>query len=153
MLRRQHGTSWPTLATRLYHPLLPVDLPCICTELLYIGSSWSSLPLLVHVKGSTGVCRLWVLPYFSSSVPNAWLVGKYIYSIFIGAENHVGWCSVTRSLLTSREKHLNSLAKIIELADLDDIHLFFYFYLAVNKLETERKEPSHIFFQKVSIVN
>ena len=34
----------------------------ICTELLYVGSSWSSLPLLVHVKGST-LRHLWVRPY------------------------------------------------------------------------------------------
>ena len=32
------------------------------------------LPLLVHVKGSTGVCRLWVRPYFSSCVPYVWFV-------------------------------------------------------------------------------
>ena len=42
---------------------------CIVTELLNIGSSWSSLPLLVHVKGSTGVYSLWVCPYFFSSFP------------------------------------------------------------------------------------
>ena len=31
-------------------------------------------PMLVHVKGSTGVYRLWVLPYFSTSVPHVWFV-------------------------------------------------------------------------------
>ena len=31
-------------------------------------------PLLVHVKGSTGVHYLWVRPYFSSSVPHVWFV-------------------------------------------------------------------------------
>ena len=32
------------------------------------------LPLLVHAMGSTGVCRLWVRPYFSDSVWHIWLV-------------------------------------------------------------------------------
>ena len=32
------------------------------------------LPLLVHVKGSTGVHHLWACPYFSSSVLHVWFV-------------------------------------------------------------------------------
>ena len=32
------------------------------------------LSLLVHVRGSTGVCHLWVPPYFSSSVLHVWFV-------------------------------------------------------------------------------
>ena len=53
-----------------------------------IASGWSSgihpvspqsnsvvvLPLLVLVKGSTGVHYLWVRPYFSNLVPHAWFV-------------------------------------------------------------------------------
>ena len=32
------------------------------------------LPLLVHVKGSTGVCCLWVRLHFSSSISHVWFV-------------------------------------------------------------------------------
>ena len=41
----QLGFPWPSLATRLYPPSLPVVFKatsCIGTELLYAGSSWSS---------------------------------------------------------------------------------------------------------------
>ena len=41
----------------------------------YIGSSWSSC---VYVKESTGVCCLWVHPYFSSNVPHVWIVFKMV---------------------------------------------------------------------------
>ena len=43
--RRQHGSPWPSLATRLYRPSLPEvlqALSCFGTELLYISFSWSS---------------------------------------------------------------------------------------------------------------
>ena len=32
------------------------------------------LPLLIHVKESTGVYHLWARPYFFSSVPHVWLI-------------------------------------------------------------------------------
>ena len=41
----QYGSPWPSLATRLYRPSLREvfkAISCISTELLYIGSSWSS---------------------------------------------------------------------------------------------------------------
>ena len=41
----QHGYPWPSLATPLYRPLFPVVFRVtshIYTELLYVGSSWSS---------------------------------------------------------------------------------------------------------------
>ena len=40
----------------------------IGTELLYVGSNWTSLPLLVHVKGCTGVHPSRARPYFSGCV-------------------------------------------------------------------------------------
>ena len=67
--RHQHGSSWPSLASLLYRPSHPVNLQgyilyrhkaVVCRFYLVV------LPLLVHVK--TGVCPLWVRPYFSSSV-------------------------------------------------------------------------------------
>ena len=43
MLRRQNGSPWLSLATRLYCPSLPVSLQSyIGAELLFIGTSWSS---------------------------------------------------------------------------------------------------------------
>ena len=62
MLRYQHGYLWPSLATPPYRPLLPAGLQShipyqhratVCRFELVV-------PLLfVHVKGSTGVYRLW----------------------------------------------------------------------------------------------
>ena len=43
MSRCQHGSPWPSLATRVYLLSLPEifqALSCIASELLYIGSSW-----------------------------------------------------------------------------------------------------------------
>ena len=57
MSRRQHGSPWPSLTTRPYRTSLPT-ISYIGTELLYIGFSWSYLPLFVYVKGSTEVCHL-----------------------------------------------------------------------------------------------
>ena len=71
------GSPWPSPATRIYRPSLPVVLQCyilnrhravVCRFLPVV------LPLLVHVKGSTGVCRLCVRPYFSSKVLHVWFV-------------------------------------------------------------------------------
>ena len=65
------------LAILLYCPLFPAGLQgnilyqhraVVCRFLLVV------LPLLVHVKGSTGVCHLWVHLYFSCSVPYVWFV-------------------------------------------------------------------------------
>ena len=66
----QHGYPWPSLDTPSYFPLLPVGLlgyipyrhrAAVCRFELVV------LPLLGHVRGSTGVLHLWVCPYFSSS--------------------------------------------------------------------------------------
>ena len=69
--RCQHGSPWPSLATRLNRPSLRGSLRgyilyrhrAVAFRFLLVV-----LPLLVHVKGSTGVYHLWVRPYFSSSV-------------------------------------------------------------------------------------
>ena len=47
---------------------------CIDTELLYIGSRWSSSLCSSMWKGFTGVYHLWVRPYFSSQQCSACLV-------------------------------------------------------------------------------
>ena len=74
---RQHGSPWPSFATRLYRPSLPAGLQgyllyrrrAVVYKFLLVV-----LPLLVHVKGSTGVCRLCVCPHLSSSVLHVWFV-------------------------------------------------------------------------------
>ena len=75
--RHQRGYPWPSLATPPNRPLLPAVLqdyipylhrPAVFRFELIV------LPLLGHVKGSTGVHPLWVRPYFSSSVPHVWFV-------------------------------------------------------------------------------
>ena len=72
-----HEYSWPSLATPPYCSLLPVGLQgyilyrhraAVCRFVLVV------LPLLVHVKGSTGVHHLWARPDFSSGVPHILLV-------------------------------------------------------------------------------
>ena len=77
MSRHQHGYPLPSLAIPLYHPLLLAGLQeyipyrhraAVCRFELVV------LPLLDHVKGSTGVCHLWGRPYFSSSVLYIWFV-------------------------------------------------------------------------------
>ena len=61
MARHEHGYPRPSLATPSYHPLLPVGLQgyipyrhraAVCRFELVV------LPLLGHVKGSTGVYPL-----------------------------------------------------------------------------------------------
>ena len=77
MSRSQHGSPWPSLATRLYHPLFTVGLQ---GHILYRHRAvvyrfyLVVLPLLVHVKGSTRVCHLWVCPHFSSNVLLVWFI-------------------------------------------------------------------------------
>ena len=77
MSRYQHGYSWPSLATTPYHSLLLADpqgsIPyqhgvAVCRFELDV------LPLLVHVKRSTGVHHSRALSYFSSSGPRVWFV-------------------------------------------------------------------------------
>ena len=76
MSRRLRGYPWPSPAISPYHPSPPVGLqgyiPCphtaaVCRFVLVV-------PLLhIHVRGSTGVHRLWARPCFSSSVLRVWL--------------------------------------------------------------------------------
>ena len=75
----QHGSPWSSRTTLLYHPSLLVGFhgyilyqhrTVVYRFLLVV------LPLLVHVKESTGVGHLWVRPYFSSSVPHVWFVNS-----------------------------------------------------------------------------
>ena len=70
MSRYQHAYPWPSLATPPYRPLWPAGVPgyipyrhiaAVCRFELVV------LPLLGHVKGSTGVHHLWTRPYLSSS--------------------------------------------------------------------------------------
>ena len=77
MSNHQHGYPWPSLATPLCRPWPPAGFQgyilylhraAVCRFELVI------LPLLGHVKGSTGVHHLWAHPYFSSSVPHVWFV-------------------------------------------------------------------------------
>ena len=69
----QHGYPWPFLATPLYRPSLPAGLQ---GNILYRYRAAECkfrlvvLSLLDHVKGSTGLCHLWIRPYFSSGVPH-----------------------------------------------------------------------------------
>ena len=74
---RQHGYSWPSLATSPYHSSLPAGLrgyiPCphivaVCKFELVV------LLLHDHMWGSIGVHHLWVRPCFSSSVSRVWFV-------------------------------------------------------------------------------
>ena len=71
----QHEYPWPSLATLLYRHLFPESLPGYT---LYrhraVRSQLVVLNLLVHVKRFTGVYRLWVRPYFSSSVSHVCFV-------------------------------------------------------------------------------
>ena len=64
----QNGSPWPSFATRLYRPSLPGGLQGYILyrhrAVIYRFLPFV-LPLLVHVKGSTGVCHLWVRPVAS----------------------------------------------------------------------------------------
>ena len=77
MSHYQHGYSGPSLATPPYLPLLSVDpqgyIPyrdraVVCRFELDV------LPLLVHMKGFTGVHHSGARPYISSSAPRVWFV-------------------------------------------------------------------------------
>ena len=77
MSRYEHGYFWPTLANPPYCPLLLAGLPCYiqyqhgAAVFMFV---LAVLPLLVPVKGSTGVHYLRARPDFSSSVPHVWFV-------------------------------------------------------------------------------
>ena len=77
MLHHQHRSPWSSPATLLYRPLFLVCLQgyilyqhraVVCRFLLVV------LPFLIHVKGSTGVCHLWICSYFSSNFLYVWFV-------------------------------------------------------------------------------
>ena len=54
MSHRQHGSPWPSLATRLYHPLLPVGLQGYILyrhRAVVYRINLVVLPLFVHVNG------------------------------------------------------------------------------------------------------
>ena len=60
-----------SVAIRLYHPLLPVDLPghILCTYGAVADKfQLVVLHLCVPAKASMGKCHLRICPYFSSSV-------------------------------------------------------------------------------------
>ena len=62
MSRHQHGYPWPSFATLPYRPLLPAGLQGYNPRWHKAAVYWFKLvflPLLGHVKGSTGVHHLW----------------------------------------------------------------------------------------------
>ena len=66
----QHGCSGPSFATPLYRPSLPVGIQGYILyqhRAVVCRSYMAVLPLLVHVKRSTGLHL-----YFSSSVSHVW---------------------------------------------------------------------------------
>ena len=73
----QHRYPRPFLAPPLYRPSLPAGsqgyIPYRYRVAVY-RFELVVLPLLVHVKGSTGVHHSWVRPCFPSSVPHVWFV-------------------------------------------------------------------------------
>ena len=82
MSRYQHRYFWPSLATPPYSPLVPAVLQDYISNWHRVGVcrfELDLLPLLVHMKGSTGVHHLWTRPYFSSSVPQPWSTLKPVY--------------------------------------------------------------------------
>ena len=96
MLRHQHGPPWPSLANRLYRPLLLVSLQDyirINTDLLYVGSSWSSCLCLsmwrVHKSMSLMILSPLLQQWPECLVRLTWIVflmgGRWSYSCcFVG---------------------------------------------------------------------
>ena len=77
MSRYQHVYSWPSLATPPYRPLFlagPQGYIQYRHRAAVCRFELDVLPLLVYVKGPTGVHPLWVHPYFPSSVLHVWFV-------------------------------------------------------------------------------
>ena len=110
MSRYQYWYPWSSLATPPYHPLLQPGLQGYipyrhgatgCRFELVV------LPLLVYVKGSTGVHHLWARPNFSSSVPHVW-ADKMKRSFFEAAVVLILLYGCTTLTLTKRmEKKLD----------------------------------------------
>ena len=77
------SSSCRTISTDISDPLSPY-LPIVhCfreatsrigTELLYVGSSWTSYLCSAMWRRSTRVHHLWARPYFTSSVQHVWFV-------------------------------------------------------------------------------
>ena len=73
MSRNKHGFPWLSLTMRLYHPSLPIGLLdnilcpywAILDKVLLVNQH-----LQVRVMRSIGERRLWVCPWFSSSIPH-----------------------------------------------------------------------------------
>ena len=61
-----HHRSLSSIAPRRSSRLYPVSAQSCCIK----DIATNVRPLLVHVNGSTGVYRLWICPYFSSSIPH-----------------------------------------------------------------------------------
>ena len=77
MSRCQHRSPRPSLITHLYRLSPPGGLQGYILyrhRAVVDRSKLVVLPLLVQVKRSTGVYRLWVRTYFSSSFPHVWFV-------------------------------------------------------------------------------
>ena len=103
MSSHQRRYPWPSLATPPYRPLLPAGLQGyirIDTELLYVGSSWSSClcrstshmssSLLLQLCSVCLVCLIWTIIVMG---------GRWRYSSYF-----VGWClqdlfNIARSIL------------------------------------------------------
>ena len=73
MWRSSHGFPWRSLGIPLYHPSLPIGLPCCILYQNRVIDRFSLVvqPLLVRAKVSTRVHRVWVRLYFFTSVPHA----------------------------------------------------------------------------------
>ena len=75
--RHERGSSCASPTTIIYRPSLPVSLQA---KIVYLHRavvcrfSMVVLPLLLHMKGSIGVCYLWVRPYFFRTFPHVWFV-------------------------------------------------------------------------------
>ena len=73
----QHGYPWSSLTTLPYRSSHLAGLQGY-TPYLHRAAvcrfELVALPLLIHVRESTGVHHLWARPYFSSSVPHVWFI-------------------------------------------------------------------------------
>ena len=111
MSRYQHGYFWLSLATPPYRPLVLAGLQGYLHRAAVCMFELDVLPLLVPLKGSTGVHHFWARPKFSNSVPQcpACLV-RLILILFVTSSRwpyscyFVGWClqdlfNIARSIL------------------------------------------------------
>ena len=86
MSQCQHGSSGHFLATHIYRPSLPGGLQGYILyrhRVVVYRSLLVVLHMLIHVKGSSGVCHLGVLPYFSSNVLHVWFVWLWKFSWWV----------------------------------------------------------------------